>query len=134
VTPEYLEQLADLADPEQLWRLPAFDRETWTPEKRRQLDTAVALRRHADHVRRVQALLGTGKSLVVTPLFSNGTATMTIDAPPKHKALLALHEPPRVDPRSLMPTERECCGTFQGSPHRATCDSGKPTPGASCAT
>ena len=96
MTPEYLEELAGMADPNSLWRLPALEALDLPPHKRAQLDAGVALRRHADHVRRVGALLGTGKSLVITPLSLNGTATMTIAAPDEHKQLLARHEPPNV--------------------------------------
>lgn len=39
------------------------------------------------------------------------------------KNALATGELPK-DPRSLLPAERECCGTFPGSPHRATCPQG----------
>ena len=37
------EQLADLADPDQLWRLPCFDQLDLPLDKRRQLDAGVAL-------------------------------------------------------------------------------------------
>lgn len=88
--PEYLEELADLADPHSLWRMTALDQLGLPAESRRQLDTGIALRRMAEHVRRVRALLGTGKSLVITPLSESGSATMTIDAPPRHQKLLAM--------------------------------------------
>lgn len=34
-------------------------------------------------------------------------------------------------PQDLLPPERECCGTFKGSPHRKTCEKwrGKKEPG-----
>ena len=72
MTPEYLEELADIADPGKLWRRAFFDRLDFSTEQRRQLDTGVALRRHASHVRRVRELLGTGKSLLLTPLSLSG--------------------------------------------------------------
>jgi len=27
-----------------------------------------------------------------------------------------------IDPKLLLPAERECCGTFPKTPHRATCE------------
>lgn len=81
MTPEYLEGLADAADPEQLWRTAAGDRRSMPSDKRRRLDTGVALRRYASHVRRLHDLLGTGKSLLITPLSRNGTATKTVPTP-----------------------------------------------------
>ena len=81
MTPEYLRELADLADPEQLWRLSCFDQMDLPPEKRRQLDAGVALRRHAEHVRRLRELLGTGQSLLLTPLSPNGTDVRTVPMP-----------------------------------------------------
>lgn len=92
MTPEYLEELADLADPDKLWRWSGLERLGLTFTQKRQLDTGVALRRHASHVRRVLELLGTGKSLVITPMSKNGTAIMVISAPTTHKKLLAQHE------------------------------------------
>jgi hypothetical protein len=88
MTPEYLEELAALADPDELWRLAGFDQLKLPADKRRQLDTAVALRRHAHHVRQVNALRGTGKSLLVTPLSIAGTAVASIPTPPVHAKLL----------------------------------------------
>ena len=88
MTPEYLEELADLADPEQLWKLPVFDQLDLSQEKRHQLDAGVALRRHADHVRRLRELLGTGQSLLITPLSPSGTATKKVPIPESHVRLL----------------------------------------------
>lgn len=88
MTPEYLEELADLADPDKLWRSNVFERFSFTDEQKRQLNTGIALRRHADHVRRLNALLGTGRSMVITPLSENSSAHTTIAVPDKHKRLL----------------------------------------------
>lgn len=96
MTPEYLNELADIADPEKLWRRAGLDRGDFTPEQKRQLDTGVALRRHAHHVQSVRELLGTGKSLVITPLSKNGVAIMTISAPAEHKKLLDRNESPNA--------------------------------------
>jgi hypothetical protein len=90
MTPEYLNELADIADPEQLWRLNPLDQMELEPILRLRLDTGVALRRYAEIVRQLDDLLGTGKSLVLTPLSRNGKAWMTIPAPDSHKRLLDL--------------------------------------------
>lgn len=94
MTPEYLEELADLADPDQLWRTPVLERDKLTDQQRQQLDTGVALRRHADHVRRLRELLGTGTSLLYTPLSVSGVATKKVPAPDSHLALLPKRKPP----------------------------------------
>lgn len=88
MSPEYLCELADIADPEQLWRINPFDQQKLEPIERLRLDTGVALRRYAEIVRQLEALLGTGNSLVLTPLSRNGKAWMTIPAPDNHKRLL----------------------------------------------
>lgn len=88
MSPEYLYELADLADPAQLWRLRGFDQLDLPPEKRRQLDTGVALRRHAQHVAELNALIDSGKSLLITPLSTNSSATMAIDTPARHRKLI----------------------------------------------
>lgn len=88
MTPEYLEELADLADPAQLWRLGALTQLSLPPGKRKQLDTGVALRRHASHIRELDHLRRIGKSLLITPLSPNGTATAIVGPPPRHKKLL----------------------------------------------
>lgn len=81
MTPDYLEQLADLADPDKLWRLGAFDQLELPPEKRRQLDTGVALRRYAEHRRRFLNALADQKSLLITPLSSLGSVSRVVDTP-----------------------------------------------------
>ncbi len=81
MTPEYLEELADLADPDKLWRLAGMDQLDLPVEKRRQLDTGVALRRQASHVRELRELIGTGKSLLLTPYGPSCTDVRAIDIP-----------------------------------------------------
>lgn len=81
MTPEYLEELADIADPSKLWRMSGLARDCFTPEQKRQLDTGVALRRHASHVRRLRELLGTGKSLLMTPLSLSGQDIRDVPMP-----------------------------------------------------
>lgn len=88
MTPEYLYELANLADPEQLWRLPGMQQLELPPEKRRQLDMGVALRRHALHITNVRFLLGSGLSLVITPLSPNSIAACNIKTPARHRKLL----------------------------------------------
>lgn len=83
MTPEYLMELADLADPDQLWRRSGIERRTFTEAQRRQVDTGVALRRHAAHVRRLNDLKGTGHSLLITPLGYMGQRITTIETPLK---------------------------------------------------
>lgn len=88
MTPAYLYELADLADPEQLWRLPGMKQLDLPPAKRRQLDAGVALRRYARDIEQLRALLGTGNSLLVSPLSPNSRATKTVKMPPDHRRLL----------------------------------------------
>lgn len=87
MTPEYLRELADLADPEQLWRLPGLQQLDLPLEKRRQIDAGVALRRHASHVERLRELIGTGRSLLITQLSPNSSAIKTVATPPSHRKL-----------------------------------------------
>lgn len=95
MTPEYLEQLADLADPDQLWHLSPFAQRDLPRDKRAQLDTGVALRRHASDVRRLRALLGTGRSLLLTPLSENGRHSTEIATPAKIRQWMGRSEEPR---------------------------------------
>lgn len=81
MTPEYLLELADIADPDQLWRLPGAVILALPKEKRAQLDMGVALRRHADDVRRVRELADTGRSLLLTPLEGNARRIDVIETP-----------------------------------------------------
>ena len=103
MTPEYLRELADLADPDKLWTLGAFECMYLPPERRRQLDAGIALRRHAEHVKELRRLLGTGKSLLLTPLSENGTAIMTTRTPAAHRKLVECRQKPNV--RAKLPTE-----------------------------
>ncbi len=47
MTPQYLNELADLADPDRLWRLGWEAQRDLQADKRHHLDTGVALRRYA---------------------------------------------------------------------------------------
>lgn len=68
MNPEYLEQLADEADPEHLWVLGGLMQLALSPPKRRQLDTGVALRRYASHLRPLRDALSVQRSVLITPL------------------------------------------------------------------
>ena len=81
MTPEYLDELADLADPDELWRSSWLDRDGFTSVQRLQLDAGVALRRHASHVRRLRELLDTRNSLLLTPLSLSGTDICIVPTP-----------------------------------------------------
>lgn len=83
MTPEYLEHLADLADPDNLWQSSPLDE--LTDDEAAQRDSGIALRRYAAHVRRLNGLLGTGYSLLITPLSPNGVRTSSWPTPLSHK-------------------------------------------------
>ena len=88
MTPDYIEALADRADPDQLWRLGLLDQLDLPPEKRAQLDTGVALRRHASHIKQLDLLRQQRRSLLITPLGINSAATMSVDVPVEHMDLM----------------------------------------------
>lgn len=85
MSPDYIEILAQKADPKELWKKPVLERYNFTIEERVQLDTAVALRRYAEHVKRVQELIGTNKSLLITPLSMSGTSVLRVPTPKRVK-------------------------------------------------
>jgi hypothetical protein len=87
MTPEYLEQLADLADPAKLWRLDWVQQRALTPELRAQLDTGLALRRYAQDQRDLLSALAQGQSWLITPLAPNLSAQRTTPTPPDHERL-----------------------------------------------
>lgn len=90
--PEYLRELADLADPDKLWKLPLLDQLDLPDEKRKRLDTGIALRRYARHVETLQLLIGTRRSLLISPLSENSSAEKTIKMPGDHVRLLLFKE------------------------------------------
>lgn len=83
MSPEYLRELADLADPECLWMLPGLEQMDLPPEKRKQLDMGVALRRHASHVEQLRLLLRECRSLLITPLSPNGSFARSVESEPE---------------------------------------------------
>lgn len=87
MTPDYIEELSLLADTEQLWRLPILDQLGLTVEKRQQLDTCVALRRYASHLRELQQALETKCSVLITPLTSYWTVHDIVETPLYHENL-----------------------------------------------
>lgn len=87
--PTYIEQLANRADPDELWRLPVLTQLSLPAQQRRQLDTGVALRRYASHLQELHSLIDTDRSLLITPLSRSGVAVMSVPTPAKHKKLLA---------------------------------------------
>jgi hypothetical protein len=87
MTPEYIEELADIADPEQLWRTGWPSRIHLTGEKRKQLDAGIALRRYAFHIKRLKEVLDANKSLLITPMSSNSSAIKSVDTPEDHEKL-----------------------------------------------
>lgn len=88
MSPEYLEELADRADPDKLWRLSGIDQRDLSEEQRHQMLTGVALRRHASYVRALRGALTAGKSLCVTPLGTSGFTQTLVDPPPEHQRLI----------------------------------------------
>ena len=92
MTPEYLRELANLADPQEQWRLSCFAQLALPPHLREQLDIGIALRRHAHHVEQLNGLLGTNQSLLISPLSPNGTASLLVPMPEQHLRLLEKHK------------------------------------------
>jgi len=87
MTPQYLIELADLADPDELWRLGWEAQRDLPADKRRQLDTGVALRRAASHQQQMLEALAERKSLLLTPLSTCGLASAMVATPTKHARL-----------------------------------------------
>lgn len=85
--PDYLYKLADLADPEKLWQTPFYKQSSFTEDQKRQLDTGIALRRHASHLRELDAARAKGVSVLITPLQPHHTAHKTVATPPDHARL-----------------------------------------------
>lgn len=85
MTPEYLRELADLADPDQLWRLSGLAQMELPAHKRQRLDMGVALRRHADHVQQMLEALAERRSLLLIPLSPNSSAQRRVDTPADYR-------------------------------------------------
>lgn len=87
MTPEYLEKLADRADPDRLWRLSPMVRLDLSSEDRKKLDTGIALRRYASHLRKLLSLIPQKRSLLITPISENETAEREVRTPAGHLKL-----------------------------------------------
>lgn len=89
MTPEYIEELADRADPHKLWRLTGLEQMALPEELKCQLDTGIVLRRYADHIRRLKEAYAADVSVLITPLNASGsgTATRVVRVPPDHAKL-----------------------------------------------
>lgn len=87
LTPEYIRELADIADPDELWRIASFDHLDLTPEKIKQLDTGIALRRYASHVSSLLGAMEHGKSVLVTQVTKNSFAQKIVNTPIDHEKL-----------------------------------------------
>lgn len=87
MSPDYLNELADFADPSQLWRLSGIDYMNLPPEQRKQVDAGVALRRYASHMRELKRALESGNCLLITPLSQGSSTRSQVDTPPDHQRL-----------------------------------------------
>lgn len=107
MTPAYLRRLADLADPEKLCRIGVFEQLELPPEKREQLDAGIALRRHAAHIEELNRVFLEQRSLLITPLQTDGmgTAVRTVDKPTDTRLDLALVAQ-KTDPPVLYALDR----------------------------
>ena len=87
--PFYLRQLADIADPKKLWKLPALKYLSLKGKKRQRLDTGVALRRYASLIMTLDKALAENKSLLITPLAKSAgvIASRLVVTPRDHKKL-----------------------------------------------
>jgi hypothetical protein len=90
MSPEYLRELADMVDHEQLWRWAGMDHHKMTPEQKKRKDAGVALRRHATDLARMVEAFEAGKSVIATPMTAVGLsrAVRFIDPPADHQRLL----------------------------------------------
>ena len=88
MTPLQLRQLADLIDPQELWRLSGLDRLELSPENKTKLHAAVTIRRYAHHIEDLGRAYEAGMSLLYTPLIESGSsaAVRLVKTPEDHKA------------------------------------------------
>ena len=88
MSPEYLRRLADISDPDEVWRTSGlFGRQGLPEDKRQQYDIGVALRRYAHHLEFVDRALNEKRSVLITPLSELGCATRLIETPDDHVRL-----------------------------------------------
>ncbi|WP_438979610.1 hypothetical protein [Polynucleobacter sp.] len=81
MTPERLEELAAMSDPDKLWQLDINERKALPPEKKAQLEISIALRRYAVHQQRLSIALKSKQSLLITPMSKNSQAVKFVDIP-----------------------------------------------------
>lgn len=84
MTPEYLYELAQRADPLELWRA---DYLSLVGEDKLTVDTGVALRRYAAHLSSLERALKEKRSFLITPIRSGWTASRMVDTPADHEEL-----------------------------------------------
>ena len=113
MTPEYVNELADLADPDELWTLAARVQIGLSPHKRRQLDAGIALRRYAAYLERLRETLRLNKSLLITPLSANGIHSSVVPTPDDVKELRDVQRAQPLNSDDKMELE------ITGSPPRA---------------
>lgn len=89
MSPEYLNELADLADPDSLWRLSGIDQRQLPVDKKRQLDMGVALRRHAEDMRRVREAAKQDKGMLLTQLGPSVYDMRYVDPPAQVRRRMA---------------------------------------------
>lgn len=84
--PEYIDELADMVDPDEIWKRSLLD-DTLTDQQKRQRDAGVALRRHASHLRELERALEEKKSILITPLGPSFIAIRMTETPEDHEKL-----------------------------------------------
>lgn len=85
--PDYLEDLAYVADPDELWRLSFLEKKNLPPDKLNQLHIGIALRRYANFIRSLNHSGEQGKIVLITAICDNGVFTEFVETPEKHKKL-----------------------------------------------
>ncbi|MBQ1766119.1 MAG: hypothetical protein IIZ92_24930 [Aquincola sp.] len=106
MTPEYLRELADKVDPDQLWRTPVLEQASLPEEQRWRLDAGVALRRHAAHVADLRLALDKRESVLLIPLSPNSAAHRNVPTPDNYRQHQARWQPDD-QPIDTAPKDRE---------------------------
>jgi hypothetical protein len=116
MTPEYLDELADIADSDSLWRLPLMAQLELPEHKRRQLDAGIALRRYAEHRRMLLKALKSDRSVLITLMSENSTAIKIVDTPPDHAKSRALTRGVPACPGQTFPLADADAAAKKGTP------------------
>ena len=82
MSPQYLEELANIVDPDEYWALSLEVQRNLPPEKKAKLDAGVALRRYANLERSIRELIPTERSLLITPFTEVTVAYDFMNTPP----------------------------------------------------